>query len=497
MIRRLVAGFTIAVGVLVLSPPSSASAHPLGNFTVNQHAGLVVQREAVSIEFVVDMAEIPAFQTRKEIDADGDDAITPEENRSFRDQTCERLGDGMTVRLDGERVPTILASSALTFPPGQAGLETLRLTCQLRALAHRELAGRRVDFENRNYGDRVGWREVIAAGDEAKLARSDVPRRSPSRRLTRYPDDLLSAPLDVRRAHLQIGTGPPSGRAASGVDPAAAAGPLPRGADRITSAFTGLVARQDFTAWFALIALAAAVALGALHALAPGHGKTVMAAYLVGERGSLRQAVLLGLTVTATHTTGVLILGVLLSGSARFVPEQIYPWLGLTSGALLATVGGSLLLRAWRCRRHGMPSQLTHDHHHRHGSGQSHTHRPGHSPSAPHADVEAGISRRTLMAMGAAGGMVPSPSALVVLMGAIALGRTWFGIALVLSYGIGMALTLIAAGLLLVRARSTLDSRLVRAGGRSLALARALPLATASLVVVAGIGLTARAISQI
>ena len=280
-----------------------------------------------------------------------------------------------------------------------------------------------------------------------------------------------------------------------------------RGTDRISAAFTGLVARQQFTLGFGLLALVAAIALGALHALAPGHGKTVMAAYLVGERGSLRQAALLGLTVTSTHTAGVLVLGVLLSGSTAVVPEELYPWLGMTSGAMLAAVGVSLLARAWRRRSGGLAAFAAHRHgEHDHGPGHHHQGRHHHQHSthhhdaeesvAPHAhDVQPPMSRRALMIMGAAGGMVPSPSALVVLLGAIALGRTWFGVALVLGYGIGMALTLVAAGLLMVHARASLDRRL-RGRTPMARLAQALPVMTASFVVIAGVGLAARALHQ-
>ena len=498
MIRRLVAVATVTLGVLVLSPTSPASAHPLGNFTVNQHAGLVVQSDAVAVELIVDMAEIPAFQTRKEIDRDGDGTVVPDESLSFRDRACARLGQGVTLRLESRILPSTVASTALEFPPGQAGLETLRLTCHLVARASGGMAGSRLHFENSNYVDRVGWREVTARGDGVELTGQDVPGRSPSGRLTRYPDDLLSSPLDERDANLEIGAARnPHGPAGGAEETTGPASPVPRGADRLTSAFTGLISRQDFTIWFALAALAAAIALGALHALAPGHGKTVMAAYLVGERGSLRQALLLGSTVTATHTAGVLVLGALLSGSATFVPEQVYPWLGLASGALLAVVGGGLLRRAWRRRTINLSTQPAHADHHGHRHGHTHTHPSRDGEELSLTADEPGISRKALMALGAAGGMVPSPSALVVLLGAIALGRTWFGIALVLGYGVGMALTLITAGLLLVRARGTLDSRLARAGSRSRALARALPVATASLVVVAGVGLTVRAISQI
>ena len=299
---------------------------------------------------------------------------------------------------------------------------------------------------------------------------------------------------------------PPRFHAApAGDSPGAAAGrptvAPARGGDRFSAAFTGLVARQQFTLGFGLLALVAAIALGALHALAPGHGKTVMAAYLVGERGSLRQAALLGLTVTSTHTAGVLLLGLLLSGSTAVVPEELYPWLGVTSGAMLAGVGISLLVRAWRRRSGGLAAFTAHRHHGEHDHGPGHTHHDAHQPDdgePPHTHaqgVQPAMSRRALMIMGAAGGMVPSPSALVVLLGAIALGRTWFGIALVLGYGIGMALTLVVAGLLMVHARASLDRRL-RSRTPIARLAQTLPVMTASFVVIAGVGLAARALQQ-
>jgi ABC-type nickel/cobalt efflux system permease component RcnA len=490
-LRRFLIASALVLGFLAAGPTPGAGAHPLGNFTVNQYAGLVVHPGTVSVELVVDMAEIPAFQSRGEFDTDGDGSISGQENRSFRDRACESLRHGVSLGLDGRALPTTVTGSALAFPPGQAGLDTLRLTCRLVAPA-RPVAGGRLEFANDNYRDRVGWREVTAAGEGIELVGSDVPGRSPSRRLTRYPQDLLSSPLDVRSASLGIGdSGGMSLRTPRSDDSGTPTGLLPVGVDRFAAAFTGLVARQDFSVWFALMALAAAVALGALHALAPGHGKTVMAAYLVGQQGSLRQALVLGMTVSATHTAGVLILGVVVSGSAAFVPEQIYPWLGLASGALLAWVGAGLLFRAWR-RRLGNPGSAFH--HHDHGHEHAHSHGHGPEPDRGHATGETGMSRRTLVAMGAAGGMVPGPSALVVLLGAIALGRTWFGIALVVGYGLGMAVTLVGAGLLLVRFRSVIDRRWT--GGRRFGVVRALPLVTASLVMVAGLGLALKAIGQ-
>src|SRR5439155_4698042 len=258
---------------------------------------------------------------------------------------------------------------------------------------------------------------------------------------------------------------------------------LPRGVDRATRAFTSLVSRHHLTAGFGALAVGLAIALGAIHALAPGHGKTVMAAYLVGQRGNLRQAALIGLTVTVTHTAGVLALGLALSASALVAPERLYPWLGLASGGLLAVIGAGLLRRAVRARRHRHQDDPTHPNDHDH----------------PHEHDVPPMRLRALVAMGFAGGLVPSPSALVVLLGAIALGRAWFGVVLVIAYGLGMAATLTTAGVLLLRARRALDRR---AAGRPVSgplvrLTGALPVATSSVIVVVGVFLAARGAATI
>ncbi|MDQ6837125.1 MAG: nickel transporter, partial [Actinomycetota bacterium] len=234
-------------------------------------------------------------------------------------------------------------------------------------------------------------------------------------------------------------------------------------------------------------------------------GKTVMAAYLVGQRGSLRQAGIIALTVTTTHTIGVLVLGLVLSASTTLASEAIYPWLGLVSGAMLAAVGLNLMRRAFRGRRchghsHSQEHGHSHEHEHSHGLGRPHSHGP--APDAANTP-DGPMSRRTLVAMGVAGGMVPSPSALVVLLGAIALKRAWFGVVLVIGYGVGMALTLTAAGLILVRARRVLDRRAAAATATSsrpsrlAGLARAMPAVTATVIVAVGLFLAAQGVTRI
>ncbi len=376
---RLAAVAALAVGLLLVSA-GAAAAHPLGNFTVNQYAGLRLLPDRVEVDYVVDMAEIPAFQTRQEIDADGDQSVSSAEASAWRSASCPRLAGGLVLRLDGRRLDLVTVASRMSFPPGAGGLPTLRLECGLAtargqappsrtpaggtlaggtlagetrgALAGETrgtLAGGTLTLTNGDYAGRVGWREVTAVGDGTTVTSRDVPAASASARLTSYPKDLLRSPLDQRAATVSFRPGgtAAAGAASEGGGPEAAPrrAAVPMAVDRATRAFTELVARQRLGPAFGALAVALALLLGAIHALAPGHGKTIMAAYLPGLRSSLSQALLVASTVTLTHTAGVLALGIALSASTALAPERQDPLLGLASGLLLASIGVTLLRR--------------------------------------------------------------------------------------------------------------------------------------------------------
>jgi nickel/cobalt exporter len=335
------------------------------------------------------------------------------------------------------------------------------------------------------------------------------------------------------------------------------------GVDHATRSFANLVASRNLTVRLGLLSVAVAFVLGIFHAIAPGHGKTVMAAYLVGQRGTLRQALGVGAGVTLTHTAGVLVLGLILSVSTVAAPERLYPWLGTLSGLMLASIGIGLLLRARRLHKLGVDgiwhshapgghghvhsdwlphaatphagativastpapmlvgagaptSKHTYDHAPHSHAPHSHDHAPREVWSPAHAtgasDTEVrqvegvgeGVAAapgapvmgwRWIVAMGFAGGMVPSPSALVVLLGAVALGRTWFGVALVSAYGVGMATTLVVAGLVLVRARVHIERLVVSERGRRMTrVLSVLPMITAVVIVGGGLLVAARAL---
>ncbi|MFD7441079.1 sulfite exporter TauE/SafE family protein [Streptomyces sp. NPDC059909] len=509
-----------ATVALLAAGASPAAAHPLGNFTVNRYDGLVVGEGELRVDHVEDLAEIPTARIRPEARSEGELA-------AWAKTRCETAAREPRVRVDGRAVAVRTGAARAEIRPGQAGLPTLRVECRMSApLPDR---GATVDFRAGTGGP--GWREITARGDRTTLTSSDVPRDTVSRRLSTYPDGLLDSPPDRTTATLTVLPGGP----ALAEDAATAAPPsvLPRGVDRWTQALTGLVERRELTLSFGALALAIAVGLGALHALAPGHGKTLMAAAAAaGGRSSLRDVLALGASVTVTHTLGVFALGAVVTAGAAVGPSVV-GWLGMASGALVTVAGALLVRRAWHHRAHehghghthihwpgtghahshdhthARPDDTpvpAHDHGHGHGQEHGHGHGHGHGQEHPHphphrqgtAPTRSRPLRRTVL-LGFAGGLVPSPSAVVVLVGAAALGHAWFGLLLVVAYGAGLALTLTAAGFAVVRLGARAAGWLARrrAGGRPAGrfigfLHRTAPLSTAVAVFVLGCGLLFR-----
>jgi nickel/cobalt exporter len=497
VIGRLTAAVLVGLTALLLLP-APAQAHPLGNFTSNQYWGLRVSSAGVDVDYVLDLAELPAYQAKNdEIDTNADGAESAAEKAAYATRTCAAARAASSVTVDGRPLSLSARAGAVTFPPGAGGLTTLRLECVLHAAAHltRPVT---IGFTSTMLAGRIGWREITAVGDRYTLTHSDVPTVSISKRLTAYPAGVAS--LDERTAELTVRPGGPAAAPAPFVT---GGGNQARDVDRFTAWFTDLVGRPRLTVGIGLLAILIALILGGAHAVAPGHGKTIMAAYLVGSRGRLGQALTVAGTVAATHTAGVLVLGVLLATSLQLAPDAMYAWLRLISGALVALVGAQLLRKAVRRLRaadheHGH----SHDHapelvsagHHPHAAGaghlEPHTHSPGGRAHTHHLPAPDGpMSVRTLLAMGFAGGLSPSPSAVVVLLGAAALGRAWYGVVLVLAYGLGLAATLIGIGFALAR----WGERLRRTSSHrwSRLLTHRLPTATAATILVVGLGIVA------
>jgi nickel/cobalt exporter len=446
-VRRL-SLLAAALAALVLGP--QAAAHPLGNFTINRFAEVQASGDGLYVRYVVDFAEIPAYQQRGRVRSPG---------------YARSLARGLLLRVDRRRAPLRLLSSHIHARTGTAGLETLRLEAVYEALR----SGSRIAFTDRNFGDRLGWKEVVVRADRgARIASSSAPATSVSDALRAYPMDRLRSPLDVRSATAVVEPG-----TASAVAPRPGTGP----AARQENGFEALVSR-DLTPGFVLVTLALALFWGAAHGLGPGHGKAIVAGYLVGTRGTLRHALLLGLTVTVTHTIGVFALGlVTLALSELIVPEDLYPWLNLVAALLVVIVGVGVVrsrVRSWlHARAHARGQDHTHDHHHHHG------HEHGHG--------ELGL--RGLLGVGISGGIVPCPTALVVLLAAVSLHRVGYGLLLIVAFSLGLAATVTGIGLVAVTARQLF----VRTSFEG-PLVRLLPAASAAVVLALGLVMTARAL---
>ena len=442
------AGLLLALACGVLVRPGGAGAHPLGNFTVNHYAGLELAGSRVYVRFVLDLAEIPTFQEGARMRAPGYAAGIARE---------------LELRVDGTRAPLRLLAHRVSSRPGAGGLPTLRLEAVYRAAR----TGTALTFSDRTFARRIGWREItVSARDGARLIDASVPSESSSDELRVYPQELLASPLDVREAHVSL-------------EPGEAAGAPPALDDREAAAHAGggfeeLVGRGELSVGVVALSLLVAVFWGAAHALTPGHGKALVAGYLIGTRGRPRDAVLLGATVTVTHTAGVFGLGLVTLVLSRFVvPEQLYPWLTLVSGLLVVGVGAAVLRR----RLHGS------DHHHDHEHG-AHAHHHVHHDHHREASARGGI-----LGVGVAAGLLPCPSALVVLLSAIALHRIGFGFALIVAFSLGLAATITGIGLVAVLARRAF-SRVSLDG----AVVRALPSASAVVILLVGVVLTVRAL---
>lgn len=454
--RLLVLGAALAAVVLW---PSAANAHPLGNFTVNVYDEIRLATGTVRIVHVVDMAEIPSFQELRRLDENGSPSKEALAAWATRVST-EARGD-LAVMVDGRSVALRLEFASAQLRSGQGGLPTLRL----EAVYAGSLPGSgTLRFRDGTFPGRLGWREVTAVGgDGVALGAASVPAKSISDALRRYPQDLLSSPPRVTEATASFSPG--MGAALRSASPSDETPDGARSAEN-GGAFASLASRGPLTPSLVALSLVLALGFGALHAMGPGHGKAILAAYLVGGAGRIRQAVWMAGAVAVMHTASVLGLGVIvLSAERAFPAERVYPWLGLVSGTAAVALGAGLLAIRIRKGRRGQ-----------HG----HTHDA----------IDRPVSRRGLAALALSGGLLPSPTAIVALLASIALGRAAFGLALVGAFSLGLAAALSLVGVVAVRARTHLAPRLGR-------WRRILPLGSASAIATLGAVLVARAALQL
>jgi nickel/cobalt exporter len=523
-IRRAALG---AIALLALLP-AVALAHPLGNFTINHYAGIRVESGRIVLDIVIDQAEIPTFQERQRIDTDGDGSISPAEIEHERLTACSTLATSLRLSVGADSIPLRPVAAGLTFPPGAAGLQTMRLACvYLGPLSATIAPNERITFEDTSHAERIGWREITGQGSGISLGAGAPASTSVSNRLTLYPTSMLSQPLDVRTASFVVSPGGPT--LAPFQDPDTT--PLPGGVDLdaneplnvdhagaaaadvagvpggVGGDIAGLLQTQDLNPLIVLGSIAVAMVLGAGHALTPGHGKTLMGAYLVGVRGTPIHAVTLGLSVTVSHTIGILALAGIVIAFRGVIPAETFNRIApIASGLLVLGIGGWLLIGQLRARRRAAAA-VGHGHlhpHREHAHGHEHEHEHAEADTATHAHggmhhshaprERANLTWRSLFILGLAGGIIPSTNALIILLSTIATGRAVYGLVLVVAFGLGMAVVLGGVGLTLVLARDRIERLPARPGlGRVLAYA---PVAAGFVVFALGIYLTTQAVSS-
>jgi len=427
--RIVLLGVVVAAALL---GAAAAHAHPLGNFTINRFARVEVAGDRLYVRYVLDLAEIPTYQMRP----------------IAADVYARRLAAGLDVSLAGRRVTLVPVAHRLAYPIGVAGLHTARLELILRGPLVQ--TNERLVVHDTNYRDRIGWKEIVVGASTTSV----------SHELRSYPKSLLQSPLDIVSARATVApTHDPV--------PALSSGRSLEAPDRVADGgFTRLIGQRHLSALVVLASLAAAFFWGAAHALSPGHGKTIVTAYLVGRSGRVRDAAVLGGIVTVTHTIGVFALGlVTLALSQWIVPDHLYPWLNAAAGLSVIGIGLAVLRSRFRDWRH------VHAHHHDHGHDHDH---------------------RSLVAVGVSGGILPCASALVVLLAAISLHRLAFGLVLIVAFSLGLALSITGVGLVAVLARSAFARRSFDG-----VLVRALPALSAAVIVVAGLAMTVRALPKV
>jgi ABC-type nickel/cobalt efflux system permease component RcnA len=508
------AALAIVALLLGLATVMPASAHPLGNFSVNQYSRIEIGTDEARITYVLDLAELPTVADRPLLDIDGDGEISGSERERYLDIKLAEITPALHLTASGTELPLRQKDRSLNFVPGQADLDTTRIEASFSAALPAGEQGQ-LTFRNDYANDRLGWREIVAVnGEDISLDDAESLAGDRSNALRTYPDDLLSSPLDERTAIIAYQLAP-SAPAFTNETVVSQPGVLGIG-DRLAEIVTG----GDLSTSGLLLALLAAAGWGALHALSPGHGKTVVGAYLVGSRGTPRHALFLGLTVTITHTAGVIALGLLILFASRTIlPEQLYPWLSLLSGLLVVVLGLTILrqrvmgLPAFGHHHHDHEHDHEHDHDHPHDHLHAHLHSHDHTQDDLHADGlvhshgghthshlppgTAGerVTWRNLLALGISGGLLPCPSALLALLGAVAVGRAGFGLLVVLAFSLGLAATLTGVGLLFLYAGRFLERRAV--AGPWSGLLRFAPAAAALAVTASGVMIVARAVVEL
>ena len=547
MLRNRICAAAFLIAAFVILAGRGASAHPMGNFAICHDAHFTAENGGIRLRSILDFAEIPTVTEMAALDANGDKTVSGAEKAAYLAAKVSEWKANLALTVDV--APAVLepVGSELLLRPGAGGLQTLRVVMDWRFALPHDGASHHVRYRDSNYSERTGWKEISAVGSGGSVvSESSVGTADRSAELTAYPRSVI--PPQETEANFTVRVGNAGAMGAGTAAPAAAA--ASRNNSTPQDRFTQTISTAKLTPAIILIGLGVAFIFGAFHALSPGHGKTMVAAYLVGSHGTPKHAVLLGLTVTITHTFGVFALGLItLFASQYIVPERLYSVLSIVSGLSVFGVGVWLLATRSQGRSHDHDHEHTrepthdhsrddaaghfhthadgtshyhtreeadgvhahshshdemephtHDHEHDHDHSHSHDHSHDHGhlhthshggKAHSHALPEGPITLKSLIALGISGGIVPCPSALVVLLSAIALHRLAFGMLLIVAFSAGLASVLILIGIAVVSTRHWID-RLPQSDK----IMRAAPVFSAGAITLIGAMLVVRALTQ-
>jgi ABC-type nickel/cobalt efflux system permease component RcnA len=446
--------------VFVCLCAARAAAHPLGNFTINHLAGVTLAGHQVRVHYVLDIAEIPAFQIMHA----GGDWDAPRMRSWARDE-AKLVLDGFSIRANGDALSLQLVDVDATTRPGAGGLPTLYWTGDFAA----RLPNGQTSFAITDgvYSDRrIGWKDVVLPGAS-----------DPTNQLRSYPSALIGSPRRNDRASFLLSSdGRVTNQSVSGSDDG---GDWNVSSIVRSSALSDLFSRSDQTPWLVVLTVLAAFGLGALHGLEPGHGKALLAFTLVGARATFKQAGILAVALTLAHTVAVLLLGLALFFAAGFATESLFTWITLISGGAVAMIGARSLAAAIR-----RASQKAHSHGHADDHGHDHPHDHDHTDDHGHEHAIAGdapLHFPSAVVAAMSGGIAPCPAAIVVLLTALHLHRIGYGLVLIVVFSLGLAAVLTGLGMAVVRGAAWLQKR--SAFGR---LSRLAPLFSAGVISIIG-----------
>ncbi|MER6952401.1 MULTISPECIES: sulfite exporter TauE/SafE family protein [unclassified Streptomyces] len=435
-----------------------AVAHPTDEVLQQAYLTPTASRLEVQLDLTPGVLVAPAFA--RTVDTDGNGEFGSAETAAH----MRRVTSALEVHVDGRAVALKVTGS--TYPPYEL-LAAAGGAVSVEAVAALPAGARAVTFINAyDPGARTTVQEDVLVAAHHPVHPAGIERGDGGRTITMTLAGLAGSPSPGSPGKASVQTAADSGG----------------------GAMLSALRSPQSSPWTLLALLGTCALLGAFHALTPGHGKTLLASYLVGAHSTPKQAVILGAVITFTHTASVIALGTAVLLAGHFVvPEVLVPVLEVVSGTVVLILGARLLRRRWRQHTDQQHAD-GHSHDHSHSQGHADEHASHHhAPTLP-------TTFRSIATMGVSGGIIPCPEALSVLLLAIGLGRTALGLTMIVSFSAGLAGVLVGLGLVLVSARTRVE-RFRRSGDSP--LVQWLPVVSAAVVTTLGLTIAAGGVTAL